>query len=90
MYEYVLIDKNYCPHIIEPISVPEEFRFEELNKSVTSIQNPEEYIRVATKGLKKYRKSHHRSFVSNIGRYNMSVLKNILLNFLKRRIKNGN
>ena len=89
-YEYVLIDKNYCPHIIEPNRVPDEFRFDKLNKSVTCVQNPEEYAQEATKGLKKYRKSHHCDFIRNIGRYDISVLKNILLNFLKRRIKNGN
>lgn len=89
-YEYARIDKNYSPHIIKPNRVPNEFRFEELNKYITCNKNPEEYIRVAAQGLKKYRKSHHRNFLRNIRQYDMSVLNKILLNFIKRRIRNGN
>lgn len=89
-YDYAQIDKSYSPVLLSIEDMPEEYKFEYLNQFTKRNQNPEEYIITANVGLKKYRKFHHQNFLSNIGRYDISILKNILSNFIIRRLKNGN
>lgn len=86
-YQYVHIGSNYKPILIDKQEVPTEFRLSHLNKLVGQERNLEEYIHIADKGLKSYRKSHHWAFIKNLYRYDFRVLFSILVNFIKRKIK---
>lgn len=89
-YDYVKIGENYSPMIIPVDSVPERYRFETLNSKLNIRTNVEDYIKEALCGLKQYRRSHHKSFLRNIFKFDFSIMKNIVVDFIKRRIKNGN
>lgn len=89
-YNYIKIGEDYCPAFIDAVDIPNEYKFDYLNTLVGKIQNPENYAAIAQNELKNYRKSHHRSFVKNIFRFDLGVAKNIVFDFIKRRLKNGN
>lgn len=89
-YDYIKIDKDYCPILISEQDVPERYRLETLNRKIVKKCNIEEYIREAFIGLKMYRRSHHMAFIQNIHRYNFSIMKSIVIDFIKRRLKYEN
>ena len=85
-YEYIKIDENCQPRVIENAEVPNKYRFEYLNAFVGEILNSEEYVALARRGLKAYRKSHHFAILKNIYKYDVKILSNIVLDFIKRRL----
>ena len=89
-YDYVKIDENYCPEVVAQNDVPQQFRFETLNSKVGRKVNAESYIAQANIPLKRYRRSHHLTFIKNLHRYRLTILLSIVTDFIKRRFGNGN
>ncbi len=86
-YKYIHIMDDYTPVFVDKQEVPNSMRLSYLNKLVGQVRNPEEYIHIADKGLKSYRKAHHWAFIKNLYRYDFRVLFSILFDFIKRKIK---
>ena len=89
-YDYVKIGDDNCPEYIDEKDVPSAYSFKSLNSLLNRIQNPEDYIAQAKKGLKAYRKVLHRSFIKNIWKNDIKVLCAIVVDFMKRRFGYGN
>lgn len=85
-YQYIKIDNNSCPHIINKEDVPERFRFLRLNTEIAVQHNPEKYISAFKRGLKAYRKSNNLDIVRNLFKFNPKIFASILGGFLRRKI----
>lgn len=86
-YNYIRINKSYCPEIVTSEDVPEELRFESLNLKVSNTENIEPYIKKAFKGLKSYRNANYLSIMKNAYKSDFSFTMAILRDFIKRRLK---
>lgn len=86
-YDYVKIDENITPRIVVEKEIPENLRLQTLNKNIEVIKNPEGYIAEANKGLKLYRKSAHKAFIKNLSKFKTGILKEMISDFIKRRLK---
>lgn len=89
-YDYVKIDKNLSPQIINENEIPEHLRLQALNRKIGVVKNPEEYIAEANKGLKLYRQSAHRTFIKNLSKFKTGIIKEMIFDFIKRRLNNEN
>lgn len=85
-YNYIKIDKSYCPSIIVKEEVPENYRFENLNKKIPCLDNLEQYMAKANQGLKEYRKSNYKEIIKNLYKYDHNVFLQIFKNFLERKL----
>ncbi len=84
-YNYVRIDDDFCPQMIEESEVPESWQMKTLCNKVPNYDNLEPYVEEAKIGLKAYRKANYRYMIRNIGRYDFNVLGAMVLDFVKRR-----
>lgn len=84
-YDYVKIDKDFCPHIVSQDQVPTSYRFLALNQKIGKILNVEKYVAEANKGLTAYQKHNRMEILRNFSKYNKRVLLSIIVDFLKRR-----
>ena len=84
-FDYVKIEDNYSPKLINETDTPTKIRFETINKNIKSSLNPEEYIIKAQNGLKQYRKYNYLAFFRNLHKYNILIFKGIISDFIKRR-----
>ena len=89
-YDYIKIDTDLSPKFITENEVPENLRLKSLNKKVSTIRNPEEYISEANVGLKQYRKSSHKAFIKNLPKLKKGVVNEMIIDFIKRRFNHGN
>lgn len=85
-FDYVKIGDDLCPRVVDEVSVPKERRMDILSSKVNIQKNIEEYVSEANIGLKLYRKYSHRTFISNILQYDKSVFKEMIKDFIKRRL----
>lgn len=85
-YDYIMIDKEYCPSVIAFQDVPVHYRFEYLNEKIGHFDNLEQYISKARGGLKKYRSANYKDIILNLPKYNLKMFSNILIDFAKRRL----
>lgn len=86
-YQYVHIDDSYCPRIVSEQNVPEAWRMANLCKDVSKKDNVEIYIKDANKGLALYRKANYKNMLQHIFQYESRVVKDMLVSFIKRRLK---
>lgn len=84
-YNYVRIDDEFCPQMIEESEVPESWQMKMLCNKIPNYDNLEPYVEEAKIGLKAYRKSNYKYMIRNIGRYDFKVLGAMVLDFVKRR-----
>lgn len=86
-YDYIKISSDLSPEIINENEVPQYLRLHSLSENISTIKNPEEYIAEANIGLKLYRKSAHKAFIKNLPKLKTGVLKAMVTDFIKRRLK---
>lgn len=86
-YYYIHINNHYQPEIIDESKVPKELTFPELNKMFDSYKNIENYMELAKKGLKAYRRANYKSLIINTYKRDLNFTLSILKNFLQRRLK---
>ncbi len=83
-WQYIKINDQYEPVVKEE---EENYTFENLNQKIKNNINSEWYIREHLNNLKKYRYSNYASILKNLYRYDFSVMKGMISNYIKRRIK---
>lgn len=86
-YKYVRIEDNFAPKVVADSEVPEDCRFDYLNSLINKGDENEQYYSELFKNMGKYRKSNYKMILKSIPKMKGSVVKDILLSFLKRRIK---
>lgn len=85
-FDYVHLDQEGRPEIINEEQVPEAFRFSTLNAKIGKEENIEKYINKYHRGLKAYRKSNNKYILSNLFNYRLSFFTQMIASFLKRRL----
>ena len=83
--EYVRIDNEFAPHIINDKDVPKEFRFDYLNKQLVKEDNSEGYHAEINRCYKQYRKANHKDIAKKMLAH-PAVIGGIVKDFIKRRV----
>lgn len=84
-FEYVFIERDYFPIIVDPSNVPLNFRFEFLNQRLKIEHENELYYDEVFSRLKLYRKSNYKYFLGVLHRFKAEDIKDIISDFIKRR-----
>lgn len=83
--EYVKIGKDFAPAIINDTEVPEQYRFETLNRLLHIEQNSEEYHDTIKKFYHQYRKANHKDIAMKMI-HHPTVAVSIISDFIRRRL----
>lgn len=84
--QYVRIDTNYFPHLVLEMDFPIEYSFKTLNKLLANDEENEVYYKMVYKAIKEYRKKNMKVFLKNIDKFEFRDLKEIIMDFFKRRL----
>ncbi len=83
--EYVHIEKDCTPVVVDESHIPSEWRFDYLNEVLKKEDNSEQYHEEICRNYTVYRKANHRYIIDNMMRHpklGVSIVKD----FVKRRI----
>ena len=83
--EYIRINDEFAPQIIDEKDVPKEFRFGYLNEQLVKEDNSEEYHAEITRCYKEYRKANHKDIAQKMLAH-PAVIGGTLKDFVKRRL----
>lgn len=83
--DYVRIDKECCPHIVEESAIPLEWRFPFLNGCLKKEDNSENYHNEIQKGYKVYRKANHKQLFISALKHPV-LFMGIFGDYVRRRI----
>jgi poly-gamma-glutamate capsule biosynthesis protein CapA/YwtB (metallophosphatase superfamily) len=85
-FEYVKINQNNQPAIINVDAVPEQFLFESLNSNICFEEDNEIYYRKVFQQVAKYRKKNYLWIIRNLYKHQFGELYNLLVSFVGRRL----
>ena len=83
--EYVRINDEFAPQIIDGDNVPQEFRFDCLNEQLAKNDNLEEYHAEINRCNKQYRKANHKDIAQKMLSH-PAVIGGIVKGYIKRRL----
>lgn len=83
--EYVRINDEFAPQIVDEKNVPKEFRFDYLNQQLTKEDNSEEYHAEINRCYKRYRKANHKDIAKKMLAH-PAVIGGTLKDYIKRRL----
>lgn len=83
--EYVRINDEFAPQIIDEKNVPKEFRFDYLNEQLVKEDNSEEYHAEISRCYKQYRKANHKDIAQKMLSH-PAVIGGTVKDFIKRRL----
>lgn len=83
--EYVGIDNEFAPQIVDEKDVPKEFRFDYLNEQLVKEDNSEEYHAEISRCYKQYRKANHKDIAKKMLKH-PTVIGGTVKDFIKRRL----
>ena len=83
--EYVRIDNEFAPQIVDEKDVPKEFRFDYLNEQLVKEDNSEEYHAEINRCYKEYRKANHKDIAQKMLSH-PAVIGGTVKDFIKRRL----
>ena len=82
--EYIHIENDATPVVVEESKIPIEWRFDFLNEVLKKEDNSEQYHAEISKNYATYRKANHRYIVNNMIKHPISG-KELLKDFIQRR-----
>ena len=83
--EYIKINNAFAPEPIEEYMVPEQLRFDYLNKQLLKEDNTEEYHVEITQCYKQYRKANHKNIAKKMLAH-PEMIGEVVKDFIKRRL----
>lgn len=83
-YDYIRIEKDFKPTIVNVAEVPQHYRFERLNELVSFEENSEEYHAAINQFYRHYRKANHKDIALKMIEH-PSGATSIIKDFIKRR-----
>lgn len=83
-YDYLRLNKKGFPSIVT--EVPQEYSFEHLNSLIGQIRENEEYYSTVQSRNSQYQKANRKFFIKNLGSMPFKVKKDMILDFVQRRI----
>lgn len=84
--QYLKIDEECCPHVVNEKEIPQQWRFDYLNERLKIDDNSEEYHQEIGKGYLVYRKANRRQLMASAVKH-PGFFCEIMKDFLKRKIK---
>lgn len=84
--QYLKIDKECCPHVVNEKEIPQQWRFDYLNERLKIDDNSEEYHQEIKKGYLVYRKANRKQLLASAVKH-PSFFYEIMKDFVKRKIK---
>lgn len=82
--DYVRINDDFVPQIIDEQDVPQELRFDYLNKQILKEDNSEEYHSEINRCYKQYRKVNHKDILRKMLSH-PSIIRYTMSDYFKRR-----
>lgn len=83
--EYVRINDEFAPQIIDEKDVPKAFRFDYLNEQLVKEDNSEEYHTEINRCYKQYRKANHKDIIKKMLAH-PAVIGGVVKDFIRRRL----
>ena len=84
--QYMKIDEECCPHVVNEKEIPQEWHFNYLNERLKIEDNSEEYHQEIRKGYLVYRKANRRQLMASAVKH-PTFFCEIMKDFVKRKIK---
>lgn len=84
--QYLKIDKDCCPRVVEESEIPRQWHYDYLNERLKIDDNSEEYHQEIIKGYKIYRKDNRRQLLFSAVSHPKSFAA-VLMDFLKRKLR---
>lgn len=85
-YDYVKIGDDLVPALVEEKDVPEDCRFESLNKLLAINKENEIYFSHANETLKEYQSANRKWFLKNLSKMPKHVVLEMITSFIRRRL----
>lgn len=82
--EYIKLDNECCPHIVQQIDVPQRWHFNFLNEQLKRDDNSEEYHMEINKGYLAYRKANRKQLLASAFLHPTSFT-GVFVDFIKRK-----
>lgn len=82
--EYIHIEKDCTPVVVEESKIPAEWRFGYLNVALKKEDNSEQYHAEISRNYAAYRKANHRYIINNMIKH-PTLGNSLLKDFIKRR-----
>lgn len=82
--QYLKIDKECCPHVVEESEIPQKWHFDYLNERLKIDDNSEEYHREIQKGYRIYQKANRRQLLLSAFSH-PKAFGAVLTDFVKRK-----
>lgn len=84
--QYLKIDEECCPHVVNEKEIPLQWRFDYLNERLKIDDNSEEYHQEIRKGYLVYRKANRKQLLASAIMH-PAFFCEIMKDFVKRKIK---
>lgn len=85
--QYIYIDDEFHPTLINEEKVPEQLHFTYLNNLLLKDLDPEKYASAHFKALKQYRKDNRLYITYNLFRHNIIDIIDMSKDFIRRKLK---
>ena len=82
--EYIHIENDCTPVVVEESKIPAEWRFDYLNEALKKEDNSEQYHAEISRNYAAYRKANHRYIINNMIKH-PTLGNSLLKDFIKRR-----
>ena len=82
--EYIHIENDCTPVVVEESKIPAEWRFDYLNDALKKEDNSEQYHAEISRNYAAYRKANHRYIINNMIKH-PTLGNSLLKDFIKRR-----
>jgi hypothetical protein len=83
--QYVKIDNNCCPHVVDESEISSVWHFSYLNECLKKDDNSENYHNEIKKGYNLYRRANHRQLLKTALTHPVSFM-GILRDFVRRKV----
>lgn len=85
-HDYVYIEKDFFPRLVNEENVPAQYRFSHLNSLIGNSLSNEAYYSLLRVRTRRYRKDNRLTILRNLFKFRFSYAYVILCDFIKRRI----
>lgn len=83
--QYLKIDKEGCPHVVNENAIPAQWHFNYLNERLTIDDNLEKYYKEIQKGYLVYRRANRRQLMASAIKHPTFFIS-VMMDFIKRKI----
>lgn len=86
-HDYVKINSNGCPTIVDSDSVPDNLQFPCLNTLLRKNEDDEIYFANVSKSIRQFQNKNRIEILKNLHKHSRSEIFTLIKDFIKRRLK---